>query len=411
LTVARIHSTKKAPERSRTLEAAHHADGRSVASGVRPVDFRGAGGLIGTLSGMHGAPVGNHKYLTLDGLRGVAAIAVVFWHGQALALSHLPSAYLAVDLFFLMSGFVIAHAYEGRLQADMTFGAFMAARIRRLYPLYILGTALGLAYLVAFRFVSSEPARPISELTIAALTAAFYLPTPSSDPSRFLFPLNIAAWSLFFEMVVNVAYALIARRLTDRLLWLIVGVAAAALVATGSYFPTMDVGWNWGNATGGLPRVTFSFFAGVLLYRKRHALPAFSAPTWSILAVGLALLCVPMSGPLALPWTLGVILVGFPLLSAAAIQTEPTRLAGLFAAAGAVSYPIYALHRPLIDWAYGASKTLGLAPTDHPVMGWAILGGMLAASWLALKWFDEPVRAALSPKRPARAVVQQGAAG
>ncbi len=83
------------------------------------------------------------KFTVLDGLRGVAALCVVQTHTQDLLLGDtLPTAYLAVDLFFLLSGFVLAHAYEERLRQGMTLHRFMLARLVRLYPLYLAGIAI-----------------------------------------------------------------------------------------------------------------------------------------------------------------------------------------------------------------------------------------------------------------------------
>src|SRR5215469_9945636 len=80
-------------------------------------------------------------FYTIDGLRGIAALLVVCRHIVPLHGNRLnfPSSYLAVELFFLFSGFVIAHAYDKRFDAGMSFWEFVKARIIRLYPLYFLG--------------------------------------------------------------------------------------------------------------------------------------------------------------------------------------------------------------------------------------------------------------------------------
>ena len=81
---------------------------------------------------------------SLELLRGVAALAVLMLHsGQVTGHDLMVSGYLAVDVFFALSGFVIALSYSERLAAGLGFGKFVVARAIRFFPLYILGIALG----------------------------------------------------------------------------------------------------------------------------------------------------------------------------------------------------------------------------------------------------------------------------
>src|ERR1700722_3197255 len=134
----------------------------------------------------------DHGFSALDGLRGVAAISIVVFHySQNLGWELLPNAYLAVDFFFMLSGFVIAHAYEARLRSGQTVAEFMQRRLIRLYPLYWLGTTLPIILIaVAAWFGESHPA---GTLTAASyFLGLLFLPTPSNLSvfgSR-VFPLN-----------------------------------------------------------------------------------------------------------------------------------------------------------------------------------------------------------------------------
>src|SRR6185437_6209521 len=88
-----------------------------------------------------GERAGRHAYATLDGLRGVAALAVVLYHYASDLIA--PHGYLAVDLFFAMSGFVIASAYEAKLKDGLDVRGFLGIRAKRLAPLWMLGAIVG----------------------------------------------------------------------------------------------------------------------------------------------------------------------------------------------------------------------------------------------------------------------------
>ena len=80
------------------------------------------------------------RFLTLDALRGVGAIAVMAGHAGIVLGAYMPPfMYLAVDMFFVLSGFVLAHAYDRKFAEGLSVGAFLKARIARLYPIYLSG--------------------------------------------------------------------------------------------------------------------------------------------------------------------------------------------------------------------------------------------------------------------------------
>lgn len=122
---------------------------------------------------------------TLDGLRGTAAIVVLLLHVASAETPDLPvfgSAYLAVDLFFLLSGFVIGHAYEARLSDGLTFGKFLKIRLVRLYPLYVLGLALAVATPVLMALATRQwwLAKPTA---VTLPWSVLMLPRPAADPT------------------------------------------------------------------------------------------------------------------------------------------------------------------------------------------------------------------------------------
>ena len=144
---------------------------------------------------------------SLDALRGIAALGVVVYHfHQYFAPVSAAGGYLAVDLFFMLSGVVITRAYGKRFAAGMTTGEFMLIRLIRLYPLYALGTALGLAAAVASLHGNNLDHWQGSTLSIAALLAVFMIPNFTGHPNERLFPLNAPCWSLFLEILVNLLF-------------------------------------------------------------------------------------------------------------------------------------------------------------------------------------------------------------
>jgi peptidoglycan/LPS O-acetylase OafA/YrhL len=350
-----------------------------------------------------------HCYDGLDALRGVAACAVMLYHfGRFLAPTPLlPSAYLAVDLFFLLSGFVICHAYEARLSAGKSFGRFVLARLVRLYPLYLTGTLLGTFYVVSrlpILHARLDPADPSHAFGLAVL----FLPRLTPDAALpGLYPFDLAAWSLLFELVINIAYGGVAGWLTTRRLIVLAGVAAGALVLAAFIYGSLDVGMTARTMPGGGARVLFSFSVGVLLCRHRKCLarwlPRPRHPLMWLLLVALFAVPVPPGGRPA--FDLACALAVFPIVICCTAQCEPRRLAPLARQLGRLSYPIYILHTPLLLlWAGGWKAAFHQDPSLAAPWGGLLFAVLtLAFSYALLRLFDEPVRASLTShlRRPA----------
>jgi peptidoglycan/LPS O-acetylase OafA/YrhL len=145
-------------------------------------------------------------YQIVDGLRGVAAIIVVLFHlAEPLASSRLNNVvnhgYLAVDFFFLLSGFVIGYAYDDRWD-KLTIGGFLRRRFERLQPLVVLGMTLGA---IGFYFTDSTiwpfiDRVPVWKLLVVMLIGYTILPVPLSMDIRGwqeMHPLNSVGWSFF----------------------------------------------------------------------------------------------------------------------------------------------------------------------------------------------------------------------
>ena len=284
-----------------------------------------------------------HAFIALDGLRGIAAFAVAFVHCLSWGP---PQFYLAVDFFFVLSGFVLAHAYGERLRKGMTTRRFMALRLKRLYPLYLLSLALWLP--VGLRELQTGMLDP-GTATVVVITAILFLPAPAPTLT---YPINISAWSLFYELLANACYGLIAR-LDPRAVILIAAAGAIALITS----VTANGGMENDDFSIifyiGAARVAYSFFAGVVLYRlwlKRK--PSLSLPAPIAALVLIVILCIPIGGPYRAAFDLLAALLLFPLLIWFSAGSKPPPLiARLCTWSGTISYGLYILHVPAMTLA------------------------------------------------------------
>ena len=161
-------------------------------------------------------------YEILDGLRGVASVMVVAFHlleahSGGSHLEHLINhGYLAVDFFFMLSGFVIGYAYDDRWNR-MSVGTFFKRRIIRLHPMVIVGSIIG----AVFFYFQESPCFPaiqntsVGTMLLVMLLGCTLLPLPLKWDIRGwteMHPLNGPAWSLYYEYIGNILYALFIRK-------------------------------------------------------------------------------------------------------------------------------------------------------------------------------------------------------
>ena len=202
------------------------------------------------------------RYVTLDAMRGVAALAVVIRHFTAANGGVVAQfSYLAVDVFFVLSGFVLSLSYREQFDSGMTPVEFLKRRVIRLYPLYFAGIVLGLAIELAHGFLSGA----VNLGTFAALasTSLLMLPSPTWTVWAALFPAMVPGWSLFFELyVASGLFALVRGRLAPWLLVAVVVCSGALLIVAAARSGSLDLGSTWPTFLGGFPRVCFSFFTG-----------------------------------------------------------------------------------------------------------------------------------------------------
>lgn len=252
-------------------------------------------------------------------MRGAAAIFVLVGHSVVvLGLQDFPRFWLAVDRFFLISSDVLGGVYEPRFRAGLSVGAFMVARLLRLYPLYLLGLAIGLLS-GAITLALGKGDLSAGEFAVATVTGLVMLPSPTWAAEDSLFPLNFPAWSLFFELCANLILALCWRRLTQPVLIAIVILSVIAIAASGS----TGHGEGWSSVWWGFPRVGFCFFLGVLLRRWRCEPQGRSALAWLPVIAIVPLLAMTAPGGFLID--LLTIFIAFPLLVWFAAAIEPPR--------------------------------------------------------------------------------------
>ncbi|WP_174273739.1 acyltransferase family protein [Sphingomonas bacterium] len=344
-------------------------------------------------------------FVSLDGLRGVAALCVMLFHRRWwVAGGHLMDhGYLAVDFFFMLSGFVIAYAYENKLRSGMTFGRFALIRAIRLYPLIVVGAALGSAYFLLHAAIPahrSELGGVLVSIPFAML-ALPTLPQAMAEP----FAINRPTWSLFVEILLNLAYALVIVRLSRSLLAALTALGFAALAVLAFAYGDLGISGTFDRLGVLLVRGCFPFLAGVLICRMfaRGALPRLPGgfAAGALLLVILFMLPRDFAGGLA--WLLDLLAVGLlcPAVIISCCEHEPPRWSlGFVKPLGELSYPLYIIHYPAYYWFEIAAVRFHLPPALWLPIAVPLI---VALAFAISRAIDIPVRRALNRRLAGRA--------
>ncbi len=335
----------------------------------------------------------NSRYLTLDAMRGLAAFAVVILHFQVNGVIA-PIGYLAVDFFFLLSGFVIAKTYDKRLSEGMTFFNFFSLRLIRLYPLFFIGFLLGIVRRLG-EYAMNRPGKlPLADILSAAPFELLMMP---STVASALFVFNNPSWSLFFEMIINLIYAAILIKISNRSIKILILACGALLLAQGFSAGNLDAGPQWPDFFGGAARVGFSFLLGITISRMKIQRDTPSLHYLIPCAILLMILLAPSSGKYQLAYDAFFVFLGFPiLLWLGAKFTPPKKFEKSCEWLGNISYPIYAIHYPLMFlYLFVVKKTKLPLVLQLPIF---IIFVVFVAAYLT-KYFDVPTRNWLTQKR------------
>lgn len=273
----------------------------------------------------------------LDALRGIAAASVLGFHIAANTVGQgSTDAYLGVDFFFLLSGFVMARTYETKLSEGMSPAHFLALRYARLWPVMACSMALGVPFVFgAFGFNWG---------TIVAVALNFALLPSFSNGCAFI--TNFPAWSIFFELAANLFHGLVIWRVRTRLLLFAVAALLAIFAAHGLGDRPLNVGMDSGNFLAGFRRVLLTYLLGVWLYRSFGETPPIKVPAWLALGLMPAIFFATWAfnaNPGVLDLIFAVLVGPVVLLGGLTLKPGPALLW-----LGRISFPLYAVHSPII---------------------------------------------------------------
>ena len=359
-------------------------------------------------------------YALLDGLRGVAALLVVWYHvfegfqfaGNKPVIDFINHGYLAVDFFFILSGFVVGYAYDNRWGKTLTLGGFFRRRLIRLQPMVCMGAVIGAASFLLSGMERWDGTHATLWLTfLAFVCGCLMLPALPGMPREVrgngeMFPLNGPCWSLFFEYVGNIVYALFIRRLSTRLLALLSFALCCALawfaVTDQSGYGSIGVGWTVDrtNILGGSLRMLCPFTMGLLLSRIFKPIHYARGAFWTSAALLLIIFHVSYiysDGALSLNgmFEAACIIAVFPLVVwyAASGKTTDEASTRICRFLGDISYPLYIVHYPLMYAFYmWLIKTHQYTLHETWPAALAAVSASIILAWLCLKLYDMPIR-------------------
>ncbi|MCH5229516.1 MAG: acyltransferase [Muribaculaceae bacterium] len=323
------------------------------------------------------------RFEILDGMRGVAAIIVVIFHifeihSKGPALQIINHGYLAVDFFFALSGFVIGYAYDDRWKKGMTLSTFFKTRVIRLQPMMILGVTLGaLTYYFGLAQIESTT---VKTLLLIWLLSCLLIPVTRQMDIRGWgegYALDGPQWTLAFEYIANILYAVFIRHFSKKMLFLFVILSALLSIDLSLHLDmfgflsnrideryTMIGGWSLDPSQlyVGFTRLLYPFFTGLLIYRLglRIKIKGAFLVCASILCLALMM---PRVGIGAYEWTNGLyeafcVLIVFPLIliigsGILELDARKTKICNWL---GRISYPLYITHYSFIyflfEWTY-----------------------------------------------------------
>jgi peptidoglycan/LPS O-acetylase OafA/YrhL len=337
----------------------------------------------------------SNRYQTLDGLRGLGAIAVLLLHfGSSLGIPAPAHGYLAVDLFFCLSGFVLTRSYAGKIENGMSFEEWVCVRLIRLYPLYLLSIVLG-AVAASSAGMPGSTLSPVGQLT-AFGTGVLMIPSPTWNEVPEMFPFNFVAWSLSIELLLSLLFYWASRwRSRTLVALLLLGLCGLAIVRWRVGY--VGGGFAWRDAPTGLARGLYGFSIGMLIARYQGVDRIRTHAAWLPMLAAGVMMWLALSHGVA--YDLFAIVLVIPIIAYAAARLEP-RKGNLFRHVGNLSYAVYALHNLSFTV---LTHVMGIG-SEHPgrLVGPVAFALFLVLCGLLDRYYDRPIRTALSSRIRAR---------
>jgi len=333
---------------------------------------------------------------SLNSIRGLAALAIAVYHAPALfgAVQLFPHVYLAVDLFFVLSGFVMMQAYGERVRMGrLSLGRFAQLRLARLYPLLVIATAASLAVWAA-KITTGHTAFKLQTLIALPLNLAL-LPGPSAArPDHAAYPFVTQSWTILWEIVLGFTLFVWARTV-QRGAAIIAALCALAVAWVAVTRGGLDGGWTTTTLWVGGVRATFSFWVGVAIRQATfHRSPG---PVAGLAAVAAA--CATTFYMVAVRQTYwwvdyAAVAAAFPLIIAAASSCRSWALENVVGdRLGEASYSIYLLQGvSLAILAVVSNRLAAIGPVGHLLVGLSWLGALAVGAWLSWRWVETPLR-------------------
>ncbi|WP_420384258.1 acyltransferase family protein [Novosphingobium sp.] len=338
----------------------------------------------------------HQHYVGMDGFRGIAAILVAVIHISQ--ESKIPTSVnnfpMAVDFFFMLSGYVIALSYERKIaDGQLDLAGFIKLRLMRLYPMIFFAAVLGITWrMVEGRF-------SVGSIAISGVAALLLLPVArfSGGHSTNSYPINGPSWSLTHEMIANIVFAAFAGFFRNgRVLAVVTALVSLIEIIVGVRLGRLDFSTAWADQGYAVLRAMAPFLVGALIYR--------SSRIWKpVVSNG-----VPLAGALVLAlvlfapfenvfYSIACIYLIFPaIIFAGMVQPKSAWLITVFAVLGEISYPLYAVNQPLARWLnYFAGRYATINPQVYIVVALALV---TAIAFGISRLYDIPVRAMLRRK-------------
>ena len=330
------------------------------------------------------------RFEALDGWRGICAMLVVLFHAPVAGIVHETAffrhGYLFVDFFFVLSGFVIAHAFYDRLRGEPNFCRFFGLRLFRVYPLHLFMLALFVAF-ECLMLVTRGPSEAfVGGNSVVAL--AHNLLMSHSFGTVDSLGWNYPSWSISAELLAYGLFALMVIRAPRAMLPLMAVTIVGGLVVIALVEGTMDttVRFGWLRCLAGF---SLGAVLRLVIWPRAGGRVAVGGTAWTLAELACVLLVAVFVSELGG----SVLSVAAPLVFAFAIYVfgheggAVSRLlkAGPIAFLGAISYSVYMTHAFVISRTENVATVLG-ERTGWPIFSAAADGKRLMGSteWQSL---------------------------